>query len=389
MSASTRGRIAARAPGVEGRRRTREQALRNVAHVSNQAVLSDACLRQRARCPWAVNRKYTPRFACHQAQHGDAGTTTLSSGVRRSGRVHAVNVRRVLLAAVVAGALSVAGCGRGARSASGGGRTCLVLSVGGPKGVAHLGAIAAARDAGVRIDCVVGNSMGALVGSVYATNPTEDTTLRFKRLMSAYEEATRAEATSNGAGMGLLGAVLVLASGGAALPVMLGAGAGAAIGASGTNIVDHRRFVSVLNAFYGGAAIEQLPVPYATFYASKDGHHDAVGGNLADAVGGSIANPLIFSDIDVRSAGQIDPGLDRVSATPIDDACRLFPDARLLAVNVSGQAPFYSSRMNCPLLEVTVVVPPHDPASVLAGGPGFDDLVRAGYDATAEAIRRR
>ncbi len=54
-------------------------------------------------------------------------------------------------------------------------RTCLVLSVGGPNCIAHLGAIQAARDAQMRIDCVAGSSIGSRVGSLYATAPSEST----------------------------------------------------------------------------------------------------------------------------------------------------------------------------------------------------------------------
>src|SRR5437016_654118 len=70
-------------------------------------------------------------------------------------------------------------------------RTCLVLSVGGPAGVAHIGAIAAVKEAHVPIDCVVGNSMGALVGSLYATAPGEDVDARFRAFIGAYSDATK------------------------------------------------------------------------------------------------------------------------------------------------------------------------------------------------------
>ena len=70
-------------------------------------------------------------------------------------------------------------------------RTCLVLSVGGPRGVAHLGAIAAVRKAGIRIDCVVGNSMGSLVGALYASAPTQDTEALFRRFSEAYVAETQ------------------------------------------------------------------------------------------------------------------------------------------------------------------------------------------------------
>ena len=79
-----------------------------------------------------------------------------------------------------------------------------MLSVGGPAGVAHIGAIAAMEEANIRVDCVVGNSMGALVGSLYATAPSDDLDARFKAFVGAYADATRQEALRNGIGLGLV-----------------------------------------------------------------------------------------------------------------------------------------------------------------------------------------
>lgn len=45
----------------------------------------------------------------------------------------------------------------------------LVLSGGGAKGLAHIGALKVIEDAGVRIDYIGGTSMGAIVGALYAS----------------------------------------------------------------------------------------------------------------------------------------------------------------------------------------------------------------------------
>ncbi len=45
----------------------------------------------------------------------------------------------------------------------------LVLSGGGAKGLAHIGALQAIEDAGVRIDYIGGTSMGAIIGALYAS----------------------------------------------------------------------------------------------------------------------------------------------------------------------------------------------------------------------------
>ena len=50
----------------------------------------------------------------------------------------------------------------------------LVLSGGGAKGLAHIGAIRAIEKAGIKIDMVCGTSMGSIVGALYATGYTPD-----------------------------------------------------------------------------------------------------------------------------------------------------------------------------------------------------------------------
>lgn len=47
--------------------------------------------------------------------------------------------------------------------------TCLVLSGGGARGMAHIGVIKALERERIPVDCIVGTSMGAVVGSLYAS----------------------------------------------------------------------------------------------------------------------------------------------------------------------------------------------------------------------------
>jgi NTE family protein len=48
-------------------------------------------------------------------------------------------------------------------------RVCLVLAGGGARGTAHIGVIKVLEELRVPVDCIVGTSMGALVGAAYAT----------------------------------------------------------------------------------------------------------------------------------------------------------------------------------------------------------------------------
>jgi len=45
----------------------------------------------------------------------------------------------------------------------------LVLSGGGSKGIAHIGVLKAIDSAGLKIDYVIGTSMGSIIGAMYAT----------------------------------------------------------------------------------------------------------------------------------------------------------------------------------------------------------------------------
>lgn len=271
-------------------------------------------------------------------------------------------------------------------------RTCLVLSSGGTRGVAELGAVAALRQANVPIDCVVGTSVGALVGALYASAPDQDTTARFKRLTSAYVAETEREAASRGVGAGLaLAAVASVFSGGMLVPATAAVG-GYLLGAATTTRADRARFEQVLRAELGGARIETLPKPFATM------HHERAGeglrlvidrsGDLAQAVGGSIANPFVFQDVDVASAPALDPGSDRLAATPVEDACRLFPDSNLLVVNVSGTPAVRGDSASCPMREVLIETPALPPDAILgAESSAFGTSWRAGFDALAKALQ--
>ena len=65
-------------------------------------------------------------------------------------------------------AAQAAACPSGAPA----GRLALVLSGGGAKGLAHIGVLRALDSLGVRPDLVVGTSMGAIVGAMYASGST-------------------------------------------------------------------------------------------------------------------------------------------------------------------------------------------------------------------------
>lgn len=291
---------------------------------------------------------------------------------------------RVVLLTVLATGLT--SCRRGAvRRAPE--RTCVVLSVGGVKGLAHLGALDALVARGTRVDCVVGNSMGAVVGSLYASAPGADLRGRYRAFIAAYERETKGQVAERGAVGATLGVLAVLLSGGALAPALVVGALGAAGGAATVPKLSHERFTHVLDTFYRGARVEQLPVPFATFHQRPTAQGlervTVTEGPLGDAVAASAANPFLFTDATLE---RIDPGADRVSAVPVHDACALFPGARLIALNVTEEPAFYRSDQGCEVREIRVDVR-EPPAEAFTGkGPAFESIYAAGYDAVTRAL---
>ena len=270
--------------------------------------------------------------------------------------------------------------------------TCLVLSSGGPAGLAHIGAIEAAQARHIPIDCIAGTSMGALVGGLYASAPESPVRQRYQQMIALYRQQTEWDVGRNAMLGGFVGAAIaaIVTGGAAAVPLALGAGAGAAAAMRATPAVHLERFGGVLTKFYAGQQIEQLPVGFATFYQERQGSGLQIvsvrSGGLAEATLRSIANPFIFKDFDPVKAGYVDPGADRMAAVPVEDACRLFPKARLLAVNVSGHEVVHSRAMTCPLLTVTVADEPVEEAAMSGDNAAFLRAVSIGYSAVLQAL---
>lgn len=267
---------------------------------------------------------------------------------------------------------------------------CLVLSVGVQKGLAHIGAIEAVKEAGLKIECVVGNSMGALIGSLYVTAPEQDLRERYRSYFAAYKKEFEKAAGTRGL-IGFLGGLLLApVTGGATLTIVAAAG-GAAIGYASTPQLDHERVVRVLNDFYRDIKIEELPITFSTSYINLKQTKLEMErtGNLSKAVGKSIGNPLIFPGFDAIKYGYIDPALDRASSTPIQDACEIFPRSRILAINVTNEPAYYARDLPCPVLEVPITLPEISIDAMQGEGRNFELAVASGRLAVERALHRR
>jgi predicted acylesterase/phospholipase RssA len=285
---------------------------------------------------------------------------------------------RFVPATVFASALLFAGCGT--VSLEGRGRSsqmCLALSVGGLSGIAHLGALEVLQEERLHATCVVGNSMGSLVGSLYAYDPTGDTTDHFRKLIAQYVAEAEGEAAEGSFLGALLGGLLLGPVGGLA---------GGMLGGSGVSELDHHRLVRVLDAYLDGSEIQDLRIPFRTSFAIVEGGHvrywEADQGNLAFAVGASVANPFVFPELKLAPGVPIDPGMDRLSSVPAAQACEAFGNAPILAVNVTGEPAVVVRGSACRFEEISFTVPEAALQDVLTDPSAFERVVELGRAAT-------
>ncbi len=216
--------------------------------------------------------------------------------------------------------------------------------------------------------------MGALVGGLFASAPSEDPDLRFGRLIADYMQETERDGRR-----GLANGAVYLTSGRAGVLRRIG-------------LINYDRFHRTLTNFLGTVRIEELSLAFATFYV--EGTTTGVtmqkveGGILADEVARSIANPLIFPGLPIKAGSALDVGADRMSAIPVEDACKLFPDATLIVVNVTGEPIVTTAAMRCPVREIRIDPPRIAAEEAFLPGPAHDRLVQTGLTATRDALAR-
>jgi hypothetical protein len=229
------------------------------------------------------------------------------------------------------------------------------------------------------------------VGGLFAAEPSGDVSESYRRLAGRYRKLAEDEGANSTVFGAILGGMLVAATGGAAAPVMFGGVMGGSMGASSVTVLEWKRLRTSLIQEQGGT-IESLPMRFGTVYQEltpTGGHPRQLrSGLLADAIGHSIANPLIFNDLGTRTGGKIDPGLDQVSAIPVQAACEMFPKHQLLVSNAIGGEIYHSKSMTCPYQEIRVPhVDANPTAAMAAQEPVFTQLTSAGHSAALAQIK--
>lgn len=176
----------------------------------------------------------------------------------------------------------------------------LVLSSGGARGLAHIGAIDQLLSMDYQIHSVAGTSMGALVGGMFAANRLED----FKRWM---ETVDRKKVFS------LMDFSLSL-----------------------NHLMKGDRVINAMMEVVPDVNIEDLPIPYCAVATDVVSGKEVVfnKGSLYEAIRASISLPLFFDPVKNGDRILVDGGL--VNPLPLDRVKRVKGDL-LVAVNVSGR----------------------------------------------------
>lgn len=175
----------------------------------------------------------------------------------------------------------------------------LVLSSGGARGLAHIGAIDALVERGYHIQAISGTSMGAVVGGMYACGKLED----FRKFITSLSRLD----------------VYRLMD----------------IAISKRGLIKGERVFAEMKNFVGEILIEDLPIHFAAVSADLINHSEVVftEGDLLSALRASSAIPSILLPVSLNEALLVDGGI--IDPLPIEQVQRTDGDI-VVAVNVNA-----------------------------------------------------
>jgi NTE family protein len=278
-------------------------------------------------------------------------------------------------------------------------RVVLALSGGGARGIGHIGALRALEEGGIPVDAIAANSMGAVVGGVYATGRTS---AELEQIVRSLDWASLFSGRPDRR----------------TLPVARrqdrhGSVAGVSFDWKGLRLpggllAEHRinRFLieNLSPASYAVAGdFDRLPVRFRAI-AGDLGTGDPVilaKGDLARAVRASVSIPLVFPPVPWEGRNLVD-GLI-VNNLPIDIA-KAFGGAVLVAVDIGSprlepedyvSALGVASQVSDLLMrrryldfagEADVLVRPDLGDHSSSDYSGFDELIQKGHEATKASL---
>ena len=176
----------------------------------------------------------------------------------------------------------------------------LVLSSGGARGLAHIGAIEELEAQGYRITAIAGCSMGALIGGVYAAGKLKE----FREWMKTINRKKMLKLTD--------------------------------FSLSLSHIVKGTRIIEAIMEFVPDMPIENLPIPYCAVATDWKSGREVVfrQGSLFEAIRASISLPAFYEPVQRDGMILIDGGV--TNPIPLNRVERHDGDI-LVGVDVSGQ----------------------------------------------------
>jgi NTE family protein len=175
----------------------------------------------------------------------------------------------------------------------------LVLGSGGARGLAHIGIIKVLEENHIPIDIVIGTSIGALIGGIYASGKNADSMEKIVRNVNKI----------------IVAKILI--------PKLFGPG-----------FIDNKRVIEFIKELVGNTKIENLKIPFACVATDFITGEEVVfnKGSLAEAIMASIAIPTIFQPVFINNRYLLDGGLS--NPLPISIAAEMNAN-KIIAVNVS------------------------------------------------------
>lgn len=175
----------------------------------------------------------------------------------------------------------------------------LVLSSGGARGLAHIGAIEEIEAQGYHITSVAGCSMGALIGGIYAAGKLKE----FREWMKTIDRKKMLELTD--------------------------------FSFSINHLVKGSRIIEAIMEIVPDMKIEDLPIPFCAVATDWKGGHEVVfrSGSLFDAIRASISLPSFFDPVRRDGMILIDGGV--TNPIPLNRVDRQDGDI-LVGIDVSG-----------------------------------------------------